>query len=1332
MTFFTKKKIIYVNKYLKMTIILKDLVLPFSRICVQVRHSVFIISIIIFISLFSQSVAFSQPCTNTLNGNYTVGTGGDYTTLTAAANAYNNSCLSGPVVFTLININYSSLETFPIVFNKNVNAGINTILTIRPSVNINANITGAINSNALLRILGDFIIIDGSNNGTNSKNITFANTSITAPRVILFGSIGTAAVTNCKIKNCIISNGNNDKASVTLSDATVIANPGYFSNIEIENNKFNKALYGIYCKAVLANYNGNGLKIIGNDMASTGINAIQNTGIYLEAVDGALIKDNIIANFKGTDSACDNGIYINTNCKNIDILANKISSLNYTGTGGYGPRGIFISTGIANANVNIVNNMISNLSGDGNDYTITATSLNNPTGILLNSATPQGSIHIYHNSISLGSVVGFTNTLNNINAISACIRLRVGCTADIRNNILVNNLGLLSGVGYGAIGITVSAVAAQFEFLDNNDYYINPIGLGNKLFGQNSSTTQYPTFASWKTATSKDISSVNISPVFISATDLHLNAIGNEALNNLGTPISGYASDIDYTSRSALKPDIGCDEYLNANGANWIGETSTDWFNVSNWEAGIIPNEYTDLTISSGTRYLPNITGNCKIRNLNLTGNGNDILLTVEEMDTLEIYGSMSRTGGCINISNATLLLEGIAVQTIPPNFIYNNKLSNLYIDNRSIGGVNLGGPLDIYKSLMFMSNGLKLNTNDFLTLKSTATETAWVGDLTGKTITGNVTVERFIPTGINHAKAWQFVAVPLNGNQTINQAWQDTATSANQSRYAGYGTQITSSINPLPPLFDVYTAAGGTMKTYNSLNNSWVGVANTTSTSISNPKGYFVFVRGDRTVFTYNAAAVPTVLRAQGKLYTASIGELPPSTTVSADKFESIGNPYASAIDFLSLLRTGITDNTFYLWDPMLPGTRGLGGYQTISAANGYRPVPGGTSNYSGLLPFTKIQSGQAFFVHATGAGSGGTISFREAAKISGSQLAFREAENTDQLKYISASLYTGPTTNDKIADGNVVSFNSNYSNLYTADDALKINNAGENFSLICGDKSLSIEAKYTITINDTIFYSLSNLKKQTYQLRFNSLNLETLNFLPWLIDKYNNTEHLLSLTDSTFIDFTVNDSPESFVPNRFYIVFKPAQALPVGFVSISANKIESGKNKIYWKVENQFNIDRYEIERSSNGNDFSKIFTLISGIQNAAYVSYSYIDSFPLGTMNFYRIKAMSRNDKTQYSSIVNVSGNNILTPVIYCYPNVVNENNSVKIILNNFNAGSYQFNLYNSIGQKLHSKSKEIFSSSTMYTIEFPINVKSGIYSLVVLLPNAEMITKQIIVQ
>ena len=200
MTFFTKKKIIYVNKYLKMTIILKDLVLPFSRICVQVRHSVFIISIIIFISLFSQSVAFSQPCTNTLNGNYTVGTGGDYTTLTAAANAYNNSCLSGPVVFTLININYSSLETFPIVFNKNVNAGINTILTIRPSVNINANITGAINSNALLRILGDFIIIDGSNNGTNSKNITFANTSITAPRVILFGSIGTAAVTNCKIK----------------------------------------------------------------------------------------------------------------------------------------------------------------------------------------------------------------------------------------------------------------------------------------------------------------------------------------------------------------------------------------------------------------------------------------------------------------------------------------------------------------------------------------------------------------------------------------------------------------------------------------------------------------------------------------------------------------------------------------------------------------------------------------------------------------------------------------------------------------------------------------------------------------------------------------------------------------------------------------------------------------------------------------------------------------------------------------------------------------------------------------------------------------------------
>jgi trimeric autotransporter adhesin len=71
------------------------------------------------------STAPSSPGTYTiipiLNGTYTVGTAGTYTTLTAAVAAYNTSCLTGPVTFSLLDASYAG-ETYPITINNNVDA----------------------------------------------------------------------------------------------------------------------------------------------------------------------------------------------------------------------------------------------------------------------------------------------------------------------------------------------------------------------------------------------------------------------------------------------------------------------------------------------------------------------------------------------------------------------------------------------------------------------------------------------------------------------------------------------------------------------------------------------------------------------------------------------------------------------------------------------------------------------------------------------------------------------------------------------------------------------------------------------------------------------------------------------------------------------------------------------------------------------------------------------------------------------------------------------------------------------------------------------------------
>ncbi len=160
---------------------------------------------------------------------------------------------------------------------------------------------------------------------------------------------------------------------------------------------------------------------------------------------------------------------------------------------------------------------------------------------------------------------------------------------------------------------------------------------------------------------------------------------------------------------------------------------------------------------------------------------------------------------------------------------------------------------------------------------------------------------------------------------------------------------------------FDVYTATPS-MKYYDDVHNSWIGITNT-NTSISNQKGYMVFVRGDRTVTAYNQPANPTVLRTKGTLL---IGTQTPINVIPG-KFQSIGNPYASPVDFTLLTKDAGVDDVFYVWDPYLYGSYGLGGYQTLSSVNGWEPIPGGTEAYPSGISCKTIQSGQAFFVHAT-----------------------------------------------------------------------------------------------------------------------------------------------------------------------------------------------------------------------------------------------------------------------------------------------------------------------------------------------------------------------------
>lgn len=1074
-------------------------------------------------------------------GVYTVGPAGNFTTLTAAVNAYNLGCIGGPIIFSLTGATYSGSETFPILIKANpYQSAINT-LTIKPAAGVNSTITANLPFDGLIRISGNFIKIDGSNvNSGSSRNLTITNTNTSTPlQLIVHSGVNATTVQGVTIKNCNISSGSNSLtfSGIVFSDSTTIYNPGYFKNDTIYNNKISKVTDGVFVVAAPATGNGNGIYIAKNDLSVSGdANSVSELGIYVEGVDGSAIEDNVIANFLGSDYNDDIGIWVALGSKNVVLNRNQIHSLNYTGTSGMGAYGIYVSSGIPSANVLVSNNMIADISGDGFNYTSASFGLDNPAGVLLygSAANPQSGIKIYHNSINL-----YGATLNKSNAVSFGIRLTSNNTSiDIRNNIIVNNLGRTGGAatGLGAMGIYAETNNSQFSNLDYNNYYINP-GKGSKFFGGINGTGQN-TMADWRTATGKEVNSMNILPVFASNTDLHLTpSSSNLTLNETCLQITDVPLDFDSTTRNGLKPDVGADEFLAPNTGSWVGRTSIDWLVKSNWETNTIPDATTDVTVTGGYIHLPTIVSTQPVRDL-IMKNSNPVL-TING-GTLQVYRNFNVSAGYIIASNGTLEMKGATAQTIPASLFQNNNLLNLIVDNSNTAtGVNLAGALDIYRSVTFGASGKKLTTNDNLTFKSTATQTAWLGQLTASNvITGQATIERNVPL---HSKAWQLLSTPIHSSSTVTvkQAWQEGATTANGNPKPGFGTQLGSvradAITQTTPGFDVKSVTPS-IKIYDRATGNYKAL-NRTDTAIYNPKGYMVFVRGDRSVINFsgpNSTSTATTLRMKGTLNTPATA--PAIINVPSAGVETAGNPYPSAINFRKLtFSPGVSANKFYLWDPKLTNgssAYGLGAFQTFTwNVSSYVVTPGGGSFTGGN---TNIESGQAFFFTSTGAG---TLQFTEAAKENGSYNNNREMAPRE-MKMLRANLRVILNNQPELIDGVMIQY-GNYSNEVDELDAIKLNNTGENISIENGAELLSVERRKEIIDADTVFLKLGQVRVQEYEFQFIPKQIAVAGLRAWLEDNYLHTATPVSLHDTNYIRFQVINNPGSYAPNRFRLVF-------------------------------------------------------------------------------------------------------------------------------------------------------------------------------------------------
>jgi hypothetical protein len=473
-----------------------------------------------------------------------------------------------------------------------------------------------------------------------------------------------------------------------------------------------------------------------------------------------------------------------------------------------------------------------------------------------------------------------------------------------------------------------------------------------------------------------------------------------------------------------------------------------------------------------------------------------------------------------------------------------------------------------------------------------------------------------------------------------------------------GYGTIMTSHLSGATTSlgFDIYTPTGSTLKVYNSSTTSWDPVGNTNAT-MSNTKGYMLFVRGDRSVTTYNQAPTPTILRTTGNLYTP-IDNPPPAVDIPVGVFESVGNPYPCAIDFTQLTKTGGVQNVFYMWDSRLTMNQfsayGLGGYQTlVRDGEQVEVIPGGGSfiGNSKIIP-----SGQSFFVRAMG--NPGQVIFTESCKTLESAVVSREvtaSNSTNTVSKLRSNLSVITAAGPVLLDGWGIRFDDQYSNSVDSLDILKIGNStSENIGVMKLGQRLTYERRGFFHSPDTTLISLAQLKRQSYRFEFMPTQLSHSPTQPVLFDRFLNTHTPISLDSASVYDFTVTTDPVSWAADRFRIVWSARSVLPVQFLSVQVKRVSSNHANVEWKTASEQNVAQFELERSADGRVFQKIGVMAPS--NSVSPKVYQMNDYQINQQRwFYRIKEVSNSGNYTYSRIVMVDAQDASTSFTI-FPNPV----------------------------------------------------------------------------
>ncbi len=212
--------------------------------------------------------------------------------------------------------------------------------------------------------------------------------------------------------------------------------------------------------------------------------------------------------------------------------------------------------------------------------------------------------------------------------------------------------------------------------------------------------------------------------------------------------------------------------------------------------------------------------------------------------------------------------------------------------------------------------------------------------------------------------------------------------------------------------------------------------------------------------------------------------------------------------------------------------------------------------------------------------------------------------------------------------------------------------------------DEVVTIDGKPSIAANWMVNSTTSSLSGRNIGFSWLS-SLDNNRYIPAMVLYAKETNYAKLSTQS--MDVSASD-PRMFVHNNINALNKSFTLLDTGFrmkfIQFTGSVKPAGA-QLNWITGTEFNNKGFDLERSLDGNTFTKI-DFVEGKNNALSNAYDYVDTGLAGARGklvYYRLKQIDKDGKEQYSEILALALNGVF--YFNVYPNPFNDHITIDVV-------------------------------------------------------------------